>query len=207
MGCVLKDYPREMNQGPTANFVTGELIACYENTCEIYDNGEWNHLVDTTTRRIFHSSAVNENKILLIGGSYPEGSSISTEWISKDGSPSQPGPFQVRNGYTHCTIQVTDNVILVTGGYNTESYVTQYQLTDKGSETPRNPMKQPRRYHACGVYQNAGGQKVRMLCGVFPQVFLKFDFSPNTDTQVLLVTGGFSPSRSSYIDSTEVGLY
>ena len=65
--CVLEDYPRGMDI-PTANLVAGELVACYDYTCDIYDNGEWNHLVDTRATRRYHSTAVNDDQLLLIGG-------------------------------------------------------------------------------------------------------------------------------------------
>merc|ERR1712037_334975 len=122
-----------------------------------------------------HSSAVKDDRILLIGGL----DSRSTEWISVDGSPSQPGPFDVRHGSYHCTIQVSSDLILVTGGYDTPDMVTSYQLTGNGDETPLTPMNQGRYDHACGVYQDAGGQ------------------------QVLLVGGGVSSSFGS-LSSTEV---
>ena len=149
-----------MNQGPTANFVTGELIACYENTCEIYDNGEWNHLVDTREPRAYHSTAVKDDRLLLIGGSR----SSTTEWIPMDGSPSQPGPFDIRHSRYHCTLQISNEIIIVTGGRDTESYVTEYQLSGDGNETPLSPLTKGRRGHACGVYRGAGGEQVRRVC-------------------------------------------
>ena len=150
-----------MYYGPTANLVSGQLVACYGDSCEIYNGGgEWTHLVDTSSPRYAHSSAVkDDDRILLIGGAY----SRSTEWISVDGSPSQPGPFHVRHGGDHCTIQLSSDLIVVTGGYDTYDFVTSYQLTGNGDETPLTPMKQGRADHACGVYQDAGGQQVRRL--------------------------------------------
>ena len=150
-----------MDWGPTANLVSGQLVTCFENSCEIYNGGgEWTHLVDTSSYRIDHSSAVKDDeRILLIGG----GDSRSTEWISVDGSPSQPGPFDVRHGGNHCTIQLSSDLIVVTGGADTFDFVTSYQLTGNGDETPLTPMNQGRYHHACGVYQNAGGQQVRRL--------------------------------------------
>ena len=110
--------------------------------------------------RVYHSSAVkDDDRILLIGGS----ESRSTEWISVDGSPSQPGPFDVRHGQKHCTIQLSSDLILVTGGSGTFAFVTSYHLSGNGDETPLTPMKQGRAQHACGVYQDAGGQQVRRL--------------------------------------------
>ena len=154
--CELEDYPRNMTDGPTANLVSGEIVACYKYTCDIYDNGEWNHLVDTAHRRVGHSSVVKDGRLLLIGG-YP---SRSTEWIPTDGSPSQPGPFDIRHGFWHCTLQISTEIIIVTGGAFTESYVTKYHLTGDGNETPLTQMTQRRRVHACGVYRGAGGEQV-----------------------------------------------
>ena len=111
--CQLNDYPWGMNFGPTANFLSGQLVACYGISCEIYNGGEWEHLADIITTREFHSSAVKENRILLIGGSQGMGSTRSTEWISLDGSPSQPGPFEVKHGYNHCTAQLSEDLVVV----------------------------------------------------------------------------------------------
>jgi len=178
--CKLSDYPREMMYGPTANLVSGQLVACYRDSCEIYNNGQWDQLTETRSRREFHSSAVKEDRILLIGGQY----SSSTEWISADGSPSEAGPFEVRHGLGQCTIQPSADLIVVTGGFETESHVTEYQLTGKdGNENPLTPMRQGRSSHACGVYQGAAGQ------------------------QVLLVTGGYYPGPFDYLSSTEVATY
>jgi len=177
--CQLNNYPREMYYAPTANLVSGQLVVCMDDSCEIYNGGgEWQHLADTISLRRGHTSAVREEKILLIGGI----GSSSTEWISVDGSPSQPGPFDVRHGQSHCTLQVSSELILLTGGRDTYDYVTSYQITGNGDETPLTPMNRGRYAHACGVYQDAGGQ------------------------QVLLVTGGWTSSRS-YLSSTEVAAY
>ena len=67
--CVLDDYPRQMLNGPTVNLVSGHLVACYDWICEIYQDGSWEHLQDTTARRTSHSSATREDAVLLIGGS------------------------------------------------------------------------------------------------------------------------------------------
>ena len=50
---------------------------------------------------------------------------------------------------------------MVTGGDETWDYVTEYQLTGVGNETPLSGMRQGRWDHACGVYQDADGQQVR----------------------------------------------
>merc|ERR1712037_808803 len=176
--CVLNDYPRWMDYGPTVNLVSGHLVACYEDTCEIYREGSWQHLQDTTATRTFHSSGAREDAVLLIGGE----DSHSTEWIAVDGSAAKPGPFTVRHGHLHCTIQLSDDIIVVTGGWQTEAFVTEYHMED-GTETALTPLGQPRWCHACGVYLDADGQ------------------------QVLIITGGADGSSYSYLSSTEVAIY
>ena len=142
--CVLEDYPRIMRLTPTANLVAGELVACEEDSCDIFNNGEWNHFVDTRERRVFHSTAVKDDRLLLIGGG-----NSSTEWIPLDGSPSQPGPFDIRHGPAHCTVQISNEIIIVTGGldresFEAESYVTEYHLSGDGNETPLSPLTKGR---------------------------------------------------------------
>merc|ERR1711934_824673 len=64
--CILNDYPRGMDTGPTVDLVSGQLVACYYDTCEIYWEGSWQHLQDTTASRTLHSSATREDAVLLI---------------------------------------------------------------------------------------------------------------------------------------------
>ena len=91
---------------------------------------------DTRSRRRYHSSAQHEDRLLLISGSY----SSSTGWIPTDEDSSTEGPFDIRHGEKHCTIQVTFDLIVVTGGYNTYDYVTQYQLTGDATVTVMTPL-------------------------------------------------------------------
>ena len=166
--CELSDYPRRMRDDPTADFINGRIIVCWERSCEFYQEGHWVHLHDTIVERRKHSTATNGEAILLIGG-YPEDASPwepnehSTEWIALDGSYARPGPFEVRHGYNHCTMQTSPDTIVVTGGSGTGDYVTRYHLTGDGNKTPMTPMHQGRKTHACGVYQDAGGQQVRTI--------------------------------------------
>jgi len=101
-----------------------------------------------------------------------------------DGSAAHQGPFTVRHGRDHCTIQISEDIIVVTGGAYTENNATQYHLTD-GSETRLTPLLgEGREGHVCGVYQDTSGQ------------------------QILLITGGTYYSGSyHYLSSTEVATY
>ena len=73
----------------------------------------------------------------------------------------QAGPWIVRHGHYHCTIQVSSDLIVVTGGTGTLDYVTEYQLTGDATETEMTSLINGRHSHACGVYREAGGQQVR----------------------------------------------
>ena len=150
-----------MWEQPTANFVSGKLVTCYKESCDIYNDGIWTELVKTRVSRILHSSVQTEDQILLIGGYRTQ----STEWIPLDGSPSQPGPFEVRHREEHCTIQVSSDTIVVTGGRAdataAENYVTEYQLTGDGAERVLSDMITRRYAHACGHYLDADSQQVR----------------------------------------------
>ena len=157
----MNNYPREMSDGPTVNLVSDRLVACQYDTCEFYRNGSWQHLAGTLHTRQDHSSATTDGAVLLIGGSR---SQETTEWIPVDGSPAQTGPFYIRHGFDHCTIQVNALTIVVTGGYISTSpysqdYVTEYQLNDV-TETQLTPLLTPRREHACGSFLNDNGQQV-----------------------------------------------
>ena len=103
-------------------------------------------------------------------------------WLLSDtllDGTSSLGPFEVAHGFGHCTIQVSPDTIVVTGGVNTEDYVTSYKLTD-GSETPwRGGLIQGRAYHACGAYYDAGGQQVST-------VNLRKNYNQSGDIQALL---------------------
>ena len=149
-----------MKYGSTVNLVSGRLVACRSYTCEIYREGSWQHLQNTTEARRGHSSAATEDAILLIGGMGEKMSPIySTEWIPVDGSAAHPGSFTVRHGDYHCTSQVSDKSIVVTGGRKTYDSVTEYDLVD-GTENALAPFGQQRYAHACGVYQDADNQQV-----------------------------------------------
>jgi len=177
--CQLSDYPRKMWDGPTMSLVGNQLVACLDKSCDIYQEGAWEHLQDTIEWRRYHSAVGLREKLLLIGGY----DSRSTEFIPVDGSGASPGPFTVRHGRDHCTMKISEDVIVVTGGRGTPDRVTEYQLTD-GRETALTRLTEGRGYHACGVYQDADGQQV--------------------SEEVLLVTGG---SYSNFLSSTEIATY
>ena len=78
-----------MADGPTVNLVSGRLVAYNEDTCEIYQEGSWQHLQRTTATREYQSSGTTEEAVLLIGGYTDDSSDHSehtTKWIPVDGA-------------------------------------------------------------------------------------------------------------------------
>ena len=154
-----------MANGPTVNLISGRLVACYTQQCDIFQDGEWRFLQNTSYYRTQPSSAAMDNSFLLIGGLVHGAPTNTTELIPIDGSPSCPGPIMVNHGQLHCTIQVSADVIVVSGGSGAGAEVfdrvTEYQLSPANQERPLTKMLGPRCWHACAVYQNAAGQKVQ----------------------------------------------
>ena len=78
----------------------------------------------------------------------------------------QQGSFHNRHGYHHCTIQVSPDTIVVTGGTvddypgssypgtgNVEIFVSEYKLTD-GTYSFVPNLPKPLWKHACGSYRD-----------------------------------------------------
>jgi len=83
-------------------------------------------------------------------------------------------------------MQISDDIIVVTGGRYTEDFVTEYQLT-AGTETNLTSLGQPRFFHACGVYQDAEDQQVLLVT-----VGLDADHNDLSSTEVAVYTAGVS---------------
>ena len=145
-----------MEYGPTMNFISGQLVACYTKSCDVYRGGNWEHLVDLDPGRDGSSSVQHNDRILLVAG-YGRRDSV---WVPLDGSLTEPGPI-IRHGEWHCTIQVSNDIFIVTGGRQTDERVTEYNLS-AGTEIQLNNIEK-RSDHACGAYQDANGQQVRNL--------------------------------------------
>ena len=59
-------------------------------------------------------------------------------------------------------MQVSSDLIVVIGGVDTWDFVTEYQLAGDVIGTVLSSLISGREEHACGVYQEAGGQQVRL---------------------------------------------
>jgi len=132
--------------------------------------------VKTVESRELHTSAVTSKGLLLLGGL---GSISTTELVTAEGSAMES--FTLEEGRMgHCSIQLSESTIVLTGGQLHPSLVTEYSGIDSGWQVTAKqlqPLITPRYYHACATY-NLG------------------------HTQFLAVVGGESVQEE--LDSTEV---
>ena len=150
----------------TLNTVNKVVINCHNDKCERLDEtGSWTLVTNTLANRKYHTSAVYESEILLIGGTSDP---TSTEWIPLDGSQARSG-FQINPGREkHCSIQPSSNVVILTGGRGTGTgnLVTQFILPDGVSPTALPPLNVPREIHACGAYDQVCTDIQHLVFGV-----------------------------------------
>ena len=130
--CTLTSLPWRSPVEKTLNVVSGQLVACEVNQiqryyCYTYVQGNWTEVasdyIGDGNKRSTLTSAVYDGRLLLIREQDPifmiehdDWYNTTTTWIPLDGSPPQQGPFHNRHGYHHCTIQVSPDTIVVTGG-------------------------------------------------------------------------------------------
>ena len=189
--CTLTSSPWRFGE-KTLNVVSGQLVACECYVpigcyyCYTYVQGNWTEVASEchwsdSRKRSTLTSAVYDGRLLLIREQDPifmiehdDWYNTTTTWIPLDGSPPQQGPFHNRHGYHHCTIQVSPDTIVVTGGTdddypgesgsypgngNVEIFVTEYKLTD-GTRSFVPNLPKPLWKHACGSYRDQDGHQV-----------------------------------------------
>jgi hypothetical protein len=180
-----------MLSGPTVDTVDGRVLACYDDSCLELTGSGWEAGPSTLHSRIHHTSAVTAEGLLLVGGSY---SRTTTELLPLDGGSSRQG-FPLQPGRRdHCSIQLSADTIVLTGGWDTESLVTEHSGLGTGGEVTTRELPAlltPRWDHACGVY-TVGGTQV----GRWP-------FLPDSPFQMLIVTGGSDGQRLA-VEAVEV---
>ena len=154
----------------TLDFVQGRVINCALSQCEELTKTGWKTVASTLEFRRFHTSAVISGQgILLVGG---DGSKNTTEIVPIDGGVSRKSfPLETDRFY-HCSIQVSDTTIVLTGGgvydnwyvTDTLSLVTEYSGlgTATGVVSKELPeLLSKRANHACGMY-TLGSSQVNM---------------------------------------------
>ena len=164
--------------GHTIDSVSGSLVDCHGTTCNWLTPKEgWEEVVILVEQRLGHTSAVtSEDLLLLVGG---QGSPNTTELVDIAKGESTAS-FSLQPGRQfHCSVQLTSDIMVITGGLGTETLVTEFSNLGKTeplvNELPG--LQEGRRAHACGSYTLA-------------------------DSTFMLVTGGTNSFQ--HLASTEV---
>jgi hypothetical protein len=143
---------------PTVDTVEGRVLACYMDGCLELTGSGWEAGPSTLHSRQHHTSAVTAEGLLLVGGA---GSPTTTELLPAEGGPAREG-FTLQPGRQyHCSIQLSADTIVLTGGYRTESLVTEHSGLGTGGEVTTRELPAlltPQYDHACGVYTVGGTQ-------------------------------------------------
>jgi hypothetical protein len=175
---------------PTVDTVEGRVLACFWDSCLELTGSGWEAGPSTLHTRTVHTSAVTAEGLLLIGGS---GSPNTTEFLPAEGGPTREG-FTLQAGrMAHCSIQLSADTIVLTGGSGTFSLVTEHSGLGTGGEVTTRELPAlltHRAGHACGVY-TVGGTQVG-----------QGTLLPHSAFQVMLVSGGWDGQQ--FLSSTEV---
>ena len=152
--CTLPDLSTQMFGGPTLDFTQGRLVACFEDACDFLSTSTsgWQRLTTFGRWRMYHTSTSTSQGLLLVGGSR---SSSTTEMVSVEDGETRAGFNLQHNRSDHCSIQLSDSVMVLTGGSYSLSLVTEYSGLDQQEVTTRElpSLLTGRWQHACGSYR------------------------------------------------------
>ena len=132
------------------------IVACYEDRCEVFVGGAWQHWAGTAHTRRYHTSAVTAGGLLLLGGTVEP---TRAELVPLGGGQGVEVFTVARPGWKdHCSIQVGEDAMVVTGGQDTDALATLYSGLG-GAEVVVEELKAlsfPRHHHACGLVTTPG---------------------------------------------------
>jgi len=155
--CFLGDLPH-WNFFHSLDSLNGEVI-CGDSSCSRLEAGKWEEVAQLTEKRWRHSSAVTSRGLMLLGGQV---SPNTTELVSFDGDETEELKVLDPPRLDHCSVQVSADVVVLTGGRETEFLVTEHNLGQRETSVRQLPsLETGRRYHACGHY--TVGNSLRLL--------------------------------------------
>jgi len=139
--------------GHTVDSVSGSLVDCHGTTCnQLTPEEGWEEVVRLLEPRLGHTSAViSDDLLLLLGG---QDSSDTTELVDV-AKGETTASFTLQPGRQfHCSVQLTSDTVVLTGGLGTETLVTEFsnlgQTEPSVKELPG--LQDGRRAHACGSF-------------------------------------------------------
>ena len=124
--CVLPELPRPMWQ-PSVEVIEGRALVCEKTGCLWLGTEGWQEGAATVHMRRYHTSALTEEGVLLVGGM---DSPTTTELVPLNGGESRSSFTLPRGRRDHCSIQTGLNSFVLTGGRleGTSRLVTEFTL-------------------------------------------------------------------------------
>jgi len=163
VNCSLPNFPDLGGywQDLSLDLVGGQFVACRDFDCVALVGDAWEGIEGPELSRVYHTSAVTSRGLLLIGGYNSPG---TTELLQIG----QTFPL-THNMDEHCSIQVSESTIVLTGGRITLNLVTEYSGLETGgwevSSKQLASLGTGRRQHACGSYPGPEGQMLIVTGG------------------------------------------
>jgi len=168
-------------------------------SCLYYNNNKWEKSYNLSIGRDGHSSWMNEEGLVLIGGFR---SRTTTEVLTtdKDGTMnSREGfPLVYETQYACAMPDLLSSSVIITGGINTKSTVTRYNMLGFVEDLPQ--LLEGRSSHGCSSYLREDGTQVFLVAGG-----LDLDYWERSSTEIL-VSGSIAWKMVSPLPWTASGL-
>ena len=112
---------------PSVAVVGSRVLVCEKTGCLWLEKDGWQVGPDTVQMRRYHTSAVTDEGVLLVGGL---DSPATTELVPLHGGESRPSFSLMKGRREHCSIQTGPNSFVLTGGHleGTSKLVTEFTL-------------------------------------------------------------------------------
>ena len=123
---------------------------CYQHNKAI---NSWKFLTNMTTERYFSASVPVNNKLLVLGGWDGENDLATTEFVSPDGDPSQPGPDLPAPRSLHCAVTLSNGGVMLIGGEPDEKSVIIFN-PDTSFDQSLPPLKFERTHFGCAAFKS-----------------------------------------------------
>lgn len=160
----------EYREGHSTSYVDSHVLTCGDDysdadtSCVELTSEGWMPHSTLTGRRKGHSSAVMLGRLYLLGGhTSPQTSEILfpsdvTQWF--------PGNSLAVNTWESCSVKITPEVYIITGGSESPNEVWQYDIT-KGTQTRLADMIYGRSSHGCAFVKddNSGNMGIIVAGG------------------------------------------